>query len=67
VAKAPTDLPNIIAEWPRRLAGDHDRPALIVLVVPNKLTRVGRSSSTRVVQLTTNTRHMAMIRDDRFG
>jgi hypothetical protein len=32
------------------------------LVVPNKLTRVGCSSSTRV-----NAGHMEMIRDDRFG
>jgi hypothetical protein len=33
---------------------------------PNKLTRAGRSSSTRVV-VTTNTGHTEMIRGDRFG
>jgi hypothetical protein len=47
---------------PAGVAGHRDD-----LVGPNKLTRVGRSSSTRVVQLTTNTGHMEMIRDDRFG
>jgi hypothetical protein len=30
MAKAPADLPNIIAEWLLRLAGDHDGVALIV-------------------------------------